>query len=294
MKSTILGATGFIGGHLTQRLLSDGHELTALCRQRPEPGTAASKCRVVAGSFADQDSLEEACRGADVVYHLVGIIAPTRTGSFQEIITEGTARVVQACRATGVKLIVYVSALGAAVDGATEYFRSKHAAEESVRNNGIDYVILRPSIVYGPGDGFVSLLQKMVTLSPVTPVIGSGKFAMQPVYIDDLVEAMVQAASRPEALNRVVDIGGPEVLEYIQILHILKKRLHLRRLNLHLPMPLMKLVAAVTERLFTPAPLTKDQLVMLQQGSVGSIELMKELFGIRPVSFDEGLARYMR
>lgn len=294
MTISVTGATGFLGGHLIKRLLIDGHKVRTLVhRRRPDP---ALESQIVAGtgSVNDIESLRNAFEGAETVCHLVGLITETRTQTFEEIVAQGTANVVEACRQAGVRRLLYISAIGTAAKAASKYHRTKYVAEQAVVSSGLEYVILRPSVIFGPGDGFITMLDGLIRLSPVTPIIGTGRYKLQPVFIDDLVEVMVRSMTSDVGLGRIIEIGGPEKLEFLQILNIIKQVTGRRRLNLHLPPAFMKLVARLMEVVMKPAPITTDQLLMMEAGNVVESSETIELFGVQPVALKDGLKRYMR
>lgn len=294
MTFGVTGATGFLGGHLINRLLIDGHKVRTLVhRRRPDPALG-SQIVAVTGSVNNPESLRNAFEGAETVCHLVGLITETRTQTFEEIVAQGTANVVEACRQAGVRRLLYISAIGTAAEAASKYHRTKYVAEQAVISSGLEYVILRPSVIYGPGDGFITMLDRMIRMSPLTPVIGAGRFKLQPVFINDLVEVMVQSMTSEVGLGRIIEIGGPEKLEFLEILNIIKQVTGRRRLNLHLPLAFMRLVAHLMEAVIKPAPITTDQLLMMEAGNVVESSETIELFGVQPVALKDGLKRYMR
>lgn len=294
MKIAVTGATGFIGRNLVNRLLAEQHSVTAVVHKAPGESLFSGRCDIAPASVTDPAGLKTAFGDAEAVYHLVGIIAETRTNTFERTVVEGTRNVVSACRETGIGKIIYLSAMGAAERSRTRYHQSKYQAEQAVMESKLDYIIYRPSVVYGLGDGFVSLLKRLVERSYITPVIGDGKYCLQPVYIDDLVSAMVQGLTVSEASGRIIEIGGPEKLEYLRILDIIKRVTGKKRVNFHIPMWVMKPVARVLELILKPAPITVDQLEMMAMGNHGEIEQMKRLFSLNPIKFEDGLRKYLR
>ena len=294
MITAVTGATGFVGSHLVRRLLRDRHQVRALVRKPTDRWANQPGVTLVEGSIDNVAAMTDAFRGADCVYHLVGLIAETRTQTFETTVVGGTRNVVQAAVAAGAGKLVYLSAMGTEAEALSRYHRTKYEAEQTVIGSGLPYVILRPSVIYGPGDGFVSLLAKLIRRSPVTPVFGSGRYQLQPVYIDDMTEIMTRALTSKSVLGQIVDCGGPEKLEYVSILDHIGAVLGKRRFRLHLPMAAARLMAVVLETFLRPAPLTRDQLLMMETGNTGDIARMKELFGVDPIGFAEGLKRYLR
>jgi len=290
----VTGATGFVGRHLIKRLLADSYNVRALVHRKSADNIERQGADITEASVTDVESLCRAFKGVEAVCHLVGLIAETRNQTFEEIVAKGTANVVAACQREKVKRIAYISAIGTSSDALSRYHRTKYAAEQAVINSGLEYIILRPSVIFGPGDGFISMLDRMIRLSPVTPVIGSGRYELQPVFIDDLTEVIARSVSTDIGVGRIIEIGGPEKLEFLEILNIIKRVSGRRRVNLHLPMALMRLIARLMEVVFRPAPLTTDQLLMMEAGNVATSEATIEMFGVRPAKLEDCLKKYMR
>jgi len=291
VKIAVTGGSGFVGRHLVQRLLKDNHEISILSRHKPKEDCNNSKVRQLFGSVNEITELVPAIQDCEVVFHLVGIIAETRKNTFEKTVAEGTKNVVEACRLAHVKRIIYLSALGTSEKAETAYHRTKYKAEETIKNSGIDWVIFRSSIIYGKDDGFLTLMTKIIKMLPIVPIFGDGKYKMQPIFINDLTQAMAQAAQNQRASKKIIDAGGPEELEYVSVMDHIKRALGKKRLNFHIPFAVIRPVAALMETLLKPAPLTKDQLTMLKMGSVGDISLMKSLFEIEPIKFEDGLIK---
>ncbi|PKK84935.1 MAG: NAD-dependent dehydratase [candidate division Zixibacteria bacterium HGW-Zixibacteria-1] len=294
MKIAVTGASGFIGRNLVAELSGRGHSLRLLSHRRQPAADSGHSVEIVEANVHDSDSLSEAFKNIEVVYHLVGIIAETRRLTFDKTVVEGTYNVVSACREQGVKRLIYLSAAGASADARSKYHQSKWKAEEAVRNSGLDYTIFRPSVVFGEGDGFVGMLVGMIGRFPLIPVIGNGRYELQPVYINDLTKVMSDTLENRQTVNRIFEIGGPEVLEYRQIITILKRVLNKRRGSLYLPLWLMKINAAILEKIMKPAPVTKDQLIMLEAGNRADNSRLIKIFDIKLTSFEDGIRKYMR
>jgi len=294
VKIAVTGATGFIGRHLVDRLLAEEHQVTVIAHRRPSENLFAGEVNITTASVGDAAGLQASFEGAETVYHLVGIIVETKTSSFEKTVVEGTRNVVTACRGAGVKKLMYLSAMGTSSQARTLYHQTKYRAEQAVLSSQLDYVIFRPSVVYGLGDGFVSMLKRIVEKSYITPVVGDGRYRLQPVYIDDLVSALVQGLTVPQASGQIIEIGGPEKLEYLEILDTIKRVLGKTRMNLHIPMWVMKPMAVLMEKVLRPAPITVDQLKMMAMGNTGDISKMMEIFSINPTKFEDGLKKYLR
>ncbi len=290
----VTGACGFVGQHLTERLLADGHKVRALAHQKNLENTASENLEILPADVTDPQTLHDSFQECDIVCHLVGLIAETRTQTFDRVVAQGTINIVEACKRSSVRRIIYISAIGTEKNALSRYHRTKYQAEQAIINSGLQYVILRPSVIFGPGDGFISMLERMIRLSPITPVIGSGRYKLQPVFIDDLTAVISRAVSNDIGLGQIIEIGGPEKLEFLEILNIIKRMSGRRRMNLHLPLVFIKLMARLMETVLKPAPLTTDQLLMMEAGNVVTSASTIDLFGVKPVKLEDGLKKYMR
>ncbi|MCX6828416.1 MAG: complex I NDUFA9 subunit family protein [candidate division Zixibacteria bacterium] len=294
MRIAVAGGTGFIGHNLVGALAESGHTVFVISRRRSIKQGAKGMVEYVAGDLHDVESLKSALNGIEVVYHLVGIIAETKTLTFEKTVIGGTKNLIAACRPNGVKKIIYLSALGTSASTDTRYFQSKWAAEEIIRNSGIPYTIFRPSVVFGPADKFINMLARMVKLSPLVPIVGNGRALLQPLYIGDLTLMLKDTLTNEKAANRIIEIGGPEQLEYPQLIAIIKKVLNKKRLNLYIPMWFMKFAATLLEAVLKPAPLTRDQLKMLKTGNICSNIEAQKIFDIKLTRLEDALKEYLR
>jgi uncharacterized protein YbjT (DUF2867 family) len=288
----VTGATGFVGTHLVRGLTKAGHKVRAFVRSE---GAATPKgVEVAVGDVSDQASLLRAMMGCDTVIHLVGIIQPGPGYTFESVHVEGTRNVIEAAKQAGtVRHFIYQSALGTRKDAVSEYHRTKYAAEALTKGSGLNWTITRPSIIYGAGDGFTKKLTDVIKLMPVVPVIGPGKGKLQPIYIDDLVAALVRVVDNPAYYGRTLEFGGPEQLTFGEIVEELKAALGTAKPTVHFPVSLMRPVACVMERLLPHPPVTNDQLTMLEEDNICDMKDIVEL-GIKPIKFRDGLERFIK
>jgi uncharacterized protein YbjT (DUF2867 family) len=287
MKIAITGATGFVGKAVLRRLLRRGHEVRALVRQQGRSGSlcdlGAVEC--IAGSLDDQDAVRALVAGTDAVIHLVGIIVEKGPQTFQRVHVEGTARLAAAARAAGVPRFVHMSALGARPDaGATTYHRTKAAGEDVVRGAGLSPVILRPALIAGAGNVPLEMMVRLIRFAPAVPVVGDGRYLMQPVWIEDVAEVFAVAVERAD-ITGSFDIAGPEQLSWDRMLDELETALAVRRMRVHVPLPIVRLGALAGQLAPDLAPITPDQLQMLLEGNVTSANAVATTFGVTPRSF---------
>lgn len=294
MKVAVTGAGGFIGRNLLRELSRNRHEIIALRHRHSSPPELVKGATWIKADIHDIDSLRASLNGVFAVYHLVGIIAETRTLTFEKTVVGGTRNLIEACRSIGVRKIIYLSALGTSSSTASKYLHTKWLAEEVIRNSGLDYIILRPSIVFGPEDKFVNRLARMIKLYPFMPIIGDGRQRIQPIFVNDLIAIMIDSLSNDKALNKTIQIGGPEEYELLQLIALLKKLLKKSRINLYIPLWTLKIIAAGLEKIMKPAPITTDQLKMLKAGNICDNREMLELFNMELTGLEDGLRKYLR
>jgi NADH dehydrogenase len=246
----------------------------------------------VSGDLDDQDAVRALVAGTDAVVHLVGIIAEKGPQTFQRVQVEGTERLAAAARAAGVLRFVHMSALGARPDaGATSYHRTKAAGEDAVRGAGPAHVILRPALIAGTGNVPLELMVRFIRFAPAVPVVSDGRYLMQPIWIEDVAEAFAVAVERAD-LAGTFEIAGPEQLSWDRMLDELETALSVRRVRLHVPIPLVLLGALAGRLVPSVAPITSEQMQMLLEGNVTSTNAVTATFRIAPRRFAD-VAREM-
>lgn len=292
----LTGGTGFVGRHVARRLVDRGHRVRSLVRQLGGAGALEELgAEVVEGDITRAVALDEALDGCDTVIHLVGIIREKPSATFESVHTRGTMRVVEAAQRTKVKRFVHMSALGVHPEG-TAYQRTKFEAEEVVRRSRIPHVIFRPSIIVGPGGEFVDLLLGLLRRAPMAPVIGDGRYRLQPVDVLDVAAAFVQAAERDDMSDKCYELGGPHKLTYNRMLEILCEEFGIRRRRVHVPVRLIRPFIDLASNWRLPTPVNSDELAMLLNESIvaGERNVLRDEFGIDPNSFRSVLQRYPR
>jgi len=264
----VTGGTGFVGGHVVHELR--GRDLPVRCLVRDLRRGArltAWGCELAEGDVTDPASLRAAIGGVDTVIHLVAI-RQGRREQFQRIMVDGTRDLLAVATDAGVRRFVHMSALGTSEETKelVPYYWAKWENEQRVQGSGLPYVIFRPSFVFGPDGGILPTFVKLARLTPLTPIIGSGRQRIQPIWADDLAKYFADAVERDDVANRLFELGGPDVVSWNEFWERLKRIRGIRRPSLHVPVALMKVNALLTERLPGNIPLTRDLLKMLEHG----------------------------
>jgi uncharacterized protein YbjT (DUF2867 family) len=292
----VTGATGFIGPRIVHALRERDRPVRALVR-RPDDRTAATLAawgaELVHGEMTDGESLRRGVEGCETVVHLVAI-RQGREEQFRRVMEEGTRDLIAAAKDAGVRRFVLMSALGTSEEtkDLVPYYHAKWEQEQSLRGSGLEHVIFRPSFVFARDGGILPTFRRLARLAPVTPIIGSGRQRIQPIWIEDVAAYFAEGVDRVEAANRTFELGGPDAVSWDEFWARLKRTLGLRRPSLHVPIGLMRANAVVTERLPGNIPLTRDLLTMLEHGdNVVSNDDAVTTFSLPLVSLDEQLRR---
>jgi len=299
MRVFIAGATGFIGGHVLRELLKNGHEVKALTRKKSKniyPEELADDISLVSCSATDPRALAEAMRGCDAVINLIGIIREFRFSgiTFHDAHVCVTKAMVDGAKEAGVERFVQMSALGAARGAKSKYHRTKFEAEEYVINQEMKYTVFRPSVVFGQGDSFVSTLAGIIRTMPVFPLIGTGESHLQPVYVDVLAKAVVQALGMQKSVGKVYEVGGTHKIPFKQIVSIIAQVMGKKLLIVNQPRLLANAIAGMFEDI-PFFPFSRDQIKMTESDSVckDGKNAFNEDFKIPQVGFKEGLEKYL-
>ena len=290
----VTGGSGFVGGHVVHALRAADHDVRALVRDPAKATKLASwGVELVRGDMADAASLRSAVAGCDVVVHLVAI-RQGKEEQFERIMSAGTRELVSAATTAGVRRFVLMSALGTGEDtkDLVPYYRGKWEMEQAVKASWLEHVIFRPSFVFGRDGGILPTFRKLAKLAPVTPIVGSGKQRIQPIWASDVGAYFAASIDEPEAANRTFELGGPDAVTWDDLWARLKRVLGVRRPSIHVPVGLMKVNALVTERLPGNIPLTRDLLKMLEHGdNVVTNDDATETFRLPLVGLEEQLRR---
>lgn len=298
---TVFGGSGFVGTQAVRFLAKAGWRIRVAVRN---PNLAykmrllgdVGQIDVVQANIRDRASIERALDGATAVLNLVGVLRETGRQGFQAVHAMGPRNIAEVAKAMGVTRFVQVSAIGADADGPSKYARTKAEGEAAVRAIFPDAVIVRPSIVFGNGDGFFNKFATMATFAPVLPLIGGGHTRFQPVFVGDVGRALARAVTDPAAAGQTYELGGPGVFTFKELMEKLLAETEQRRLLVPMPWPVARAVGSLADvgAAFVPPPVTADQVESLKVDNVpsGQHPGLAEL-GITPTTLEAVLPTYL-
>ena len=303
MHIFLTGATGFIGSYVLKALRAAGHTVRCLVRETDRPLSVEDDgVEKVKGNIQKPDTLSGLMRGCDAVIHLVGIIDehPGKGITFEKIHDVGTGHVINAAQEEQITQFFQMSANGARPDGVSGYQTSKWAAEERVRNAGFEkWCILRPSLVFGdPGpdrpEFCTRLAQTLIKPFPVLPVFGDGKYQMQPVSVQEVAAAFVQALTEQKVHGQTLCVAGPEQFTYNEILDIIAQGMGLEpKPKVHQPLWLVRPIIETVGK-WGILPISTDQFRMLLEGNTCNGSSFYDYFTLEPRAFSPESLAYLR
>ena len=269
---SLIGGTGFVGRALAEKLLNVGARVIILARnaeraKRLKIGGVIGQLTAIPGNALNDNDLLSVISPADIVINLIGILAPSGQQTFSALQADLPVRIGRIAKDVGCQQIVHISALGADLKSPSIYARTKAEGERGLLRQFPDAIILRPSIIFGPGDNFFNRFGQMAMFAPALPLIGGGKSLMQPVYVGDVAEAVLSALTKEESKGQIYQIGGPQAYSFADVMRFTLKCVGRRRLLVKIPFSIASLPAALAGLLPNP-PLTLDQLKLLQADNV--------------------------
>lgn len=275
---TVFGGSGFVGAQVVRALARAGMRVRVAVR-RPhlaidlQPLGDVGQIQLVGCDIGSDEAVARALEGATAAVNLVGVLFETPGRRFQALHAEAPGRIARACAARGVTRFVQVSALGADAASESRYARSKAEGEQAAREALPSTVVVRPSVVFGPGDGFLNRFAAMAAYSPALPLVGGGETRFQPVYVGDVAQAIARAVTDPACAGRTYELGGPRVYSMREVLELVMAETGRQRALVPLPFFAADAIGLAGDLLallsITP-PLTRDQVRLLKTDNVVS------------------------
>lgn len=292
----VTGGTGFIGRHVVTRLMEQGRPVRLLLTERraqhlpwenPPP--------VVIGSILDEEAVFRAVTGAHVVIHLENAQWWGRVRDLERIELFGVRSLITAARAARIGRIITLSHLGASPASAYPLLRYKGLVEEALRTSGLAYTILRSGLVFGPEDSFVNHIAMQIAANPFFFAMpGRGEVVVHPIYIDDLVSAIVGTLDVIDTVDRVIEIGGPEYITLEDLIRTVMRVSGAGRPIISVPPYMLRWVVALTSRILPRSLITEQWLDILAANRTAHLGTIFQYYGIRPRRFEDTLLSYMR
>ena len=293
----VTGAAGLVGARSCRVLTERGWKVRALVRDR---ATAAARLRGVAveftvGDLRDHDLVRATVAGADAIVHLAAIAIERAGQTYEAVNTDATAALLEAARAGGVNRFIQMSQNGASSASPHRFLKSKGIAEDLVRASDRSWTVLRPSVIFGPGDEFVTVLARLVRLSPVVyPLPGGGTARFQPVSVNDVAESVALSLEQSDTGGRAFTLGGPEPLSLREIAARVLEAMEARRALVGVPAAVLRPLVGIAQLVLPSPPVTTGLLALLDNDNVTPDNALAPVFGITPTPFTAENLGYLR
>jgi uncharacterized protein YbjT (DUF2867 family) len=287
----LTGATGTVGSALLRRLTGDGALVRCLVRDPRRLGDQRVRVQIALGDLANPPSFRYALRGVETVVHLAASIRDQPLASIEELNAMATLRLVRAAERAGARRFLFFSAMGARHHSRTRFFRAKALAREAVEGSSLETAVFSPSIVYAPGDPWLTLLERFAYL-PAIPISGSGRALYQPIWAEDVADCVMAALTASSAHRRTFELAGPQTLSYDEIVRAALRPTGRRRPLLHVPLPIVRRSLSLLRRLVGPRVFaTWDEAELMEEPMTtprGTADA--ESLGVRPLAMASVLA----
>lgn len=294
----ITGATGYIGRHLVSRLVAQGERPRCLVRDVKRAATIlpAGKVELVQGDTVDPASLQKAVLGIDTIVHAAFITADHKESAgnhYKDTNVRGTENLIKAAKYAGVKRIIEISGLGTKEDKPGSYMQGRYLSEKMLKESGVDWTIIQPSVLFGKDAPFIKGLADLIRSSPVVPLIGGGKTMFQPIYVEDVVTVIINVledtARTSRHVKKTYTIGGPAYYSFSQVIDMLLNAMHKSRIKAPAPIALVGVGAAMMEAVLPKPPLTKAAMALFSFDNTTDLHSIERDFGFTPMSFPDFL-----
>ncbi len=293
----VTGAGGFSGSRIVARLAQQGAQVRAMAHSRDSAQSRlpSQGIDVIIADTTRPETLGPALEGVETIIHCAFITADRKPGpgvNYYETNTTGTRNLIAAAKDAGVKRLVELGGLGTQPGHPGSYMETRYLADEAIKQSGLAWSILGPSVQFGKGAAFFHGLADLITSMPlVTPVVGSGNQRFQPVWVEDVVTCILKMAQEPRNYDgKVIEVGGPEIYTYNGILNILMEALGKRRIKLPGPIPIARLAASAMAALLDKPPITPAAIELFEFENTATLDSIPYHFGFQPKSLRAWIA----
>lgn len=296
----VTGAAGFIGRSLVQKLLDEGHSVRVLLsprilkRRRKPAWMGHDRLEVVSGLLSDEETLYRALTGVHVIFHLENAQWWGRPRNLERVELVGLRYLGAAARTARVGRIITLSHLGASPSSAYPILKVKGQVEEGIKNSGVAYTVIRSGLVFGPDDAFINHIAMMLATNPLLFLMpGTGEVVLHPIYIDDLVTALVNGLSRIDTVDAVIEIGGAEYTTLYELIRTVMRVTRMGRLVVGLPPYVLRLTSGIYSRILPRSLVTPQWMDLLAGNHTARLGNLYDHFGVRPRRLEDTLVTYL-
>lgn len=284
----LTGGTGFLGRNLLEKLFNKKIKVRCLVRDRKKIDSN-SMVEVIEGDISDKGTLYKGTQGVDTVIHLAAIIKSADDNDFAKVNVEGTGNLVGACLKNNVQRIIYISSLDAGLENTNSYGRTKRTAEDIVKRSNINYIILRPALIYGKGSKDICLLAELIKRYPIIPVFGNGEGLLQPVHVDDVCDIIIRLINDRSIKNKIYYIAGEEAISLNYLIDKIAGLFSKKIVKIHIPFWLLWLPLKVYNLFKKKSLINYKSLSILCKNKVCEIGDARRDLNFNPLNLEEGL-----
>ena len=294
----VTGAGGFAGSRILARLAEAGEQPRGFVRDEAKARRRlpASGYTLAVGDTTRPATLDAALAGVETIIHTAFITADRKPGpgvNYYDTNVQGTKNLVAAAQRAGVRRIIELGGLGTKHDTPGSYMEGRYLADQAIKESGLGWSILGPSIQFGTGSAFFTGLAALVRSAPVVPMVGDGSRRFQPIWVEDVVTCILKMAHEPEQYNgKVIEVGGPSIYTYAQILDFIMQNLGTKKLKVPGPVPFVAIGAALMEAVLSKPPITRAAVQLFSFDNITMPDSVQRHFGFTPLALPQYLSEH--